>query len=58
VATWPVLTELYWEHLLLGWDNANLKHFIDICKEEIDAGHRPNGCFIRNSWKNLTEKFL
>jgi hypothetical protein len=40
------------------WDNTNLKHFIDICKEEIYAGRRPNGCFTRNCWKNLAEKFF
>jgi hypothetical protein len=40
------------------WYNANLKHFVDICKEEIDAGCRPNGCFTRNGWKNLAEKFF
>jgi hypothetical protein len=34
------------------WDNANLKHFIDICKEEIDEGRRSNGCFTRNGWMN------
>jgi hypothetical protein len=39
-------------------DNANLKHFIDICKEEISDGNRPNGCFTRNGWKNLEEKFF
>ena len=40
------------------WDNANLKHFIDICNEEIDAGNRPNGCWTRKGWKNLEEKFF
>jgi hypothetical protein len=35
-----------------------LKHFIDICKEEIGVGNRPNGCFTRNGWKNLEEKFF
>jgi hypothetical protein len=38
------------------WDNTNLKHFIDICKEEISVRNRPNGCFTRNCWKNLEEK--
>jgi hypothetical protein len=40
------------------WDNATLKHLIDICKEEILAGDRPQGCFTRNGWKNLEEKFF
>ena len=40
------------------WDNANVKNLIDICKEEITAGNRPAGCFTRNGWKNLKEKFL
>ena len=40
------------------WDNATLKHLIDICKEEILAGNRPQGCFTRNGWKNLEEKFF
>jgi hypothetical protein len=40
------------------WDNANLKHFIDICKEEIGVGNRANGCFTRNGCKNLEEKFF
>jgi hypothetical protein len=40
------------------WDNANPKHFIDICKEEIGVGNRPNGCFTRNCWKNPEEKFF
>jgi hypothetical protein len=40
------------------WDNTNLKHFIGICKEEIGVGNRPNGCFTRNDWKNLEEKFF
>jgi len=40
------------------WDNANVKHFIDICKEEIGLGNRPQGCFTRNGWKNLEEKIF
>ena len=40
------------------WDNANLKHFIDICNEEIGAGNRPNGCWTRKGWSNLVDKFF
>jgi hypothetical protein len=40
------------------WDNATLKHFIDICKEELTLGNRPNGCFTRTGWKNLEDKLL
>jgi hypothetical protein len=40
------------------WDNANVKHLIDICKDEILAGNRPAGYFTRNGWKNMEEKFL
>jgi hypothetical protein len=40
------------------WDNTNLKHFIDIWKEVIGVGNRPNGCFTRNGWKNLEVKFF
>jgi hypothetical protein len=40
------------------WDNANVKHFIDICKEKISAGNRPNGCFTRTGWKNLEDKLF
>jgi hypothetical protein len=39
------------------WDNATLKHLIDICKVEILAGNRHQGCFTRNGWKNLEEFF-
>jgi hypothetical protein len=30
---------------------------LDCCKE-ILAGNRPGGCFTRNGWKNMEEKFL
>jgi hypothetical protein len=33
------------------WSDANLRHFIDICKGEIEAG------FNTASWKNLVDKF-
>jgi hypothetical protein len=40
------------------WDNATLKHFIDICKEKLSLGNRPNGCFTRTGWKNLEDKLF
>jgi hypothetical protein len=40
------------------WDNATLKHFIDICKEELSLGNRPNDCFTRTDWKNLEDKLF
>ncbi|CAD6343209.1 unnamed protein product [Miscanthus lutarioriparius] len=33
------------------WSGANLRHFIDICKGEIEAG------FNRASWEKLVDKF-
>jgi hypothetical protein len=33
------------------WSDANLRHFIDIYKGEIEAG------FNTSSWKNLVDKF-
>jgi hypothetical protein len=39
------------------WSDVNLRHFIDICKGEIEAGNRPNGQFTRNGWKNLSTKY-
>jgi hypothetical protein len=39
------------------WSDANLRHFIDICKWEIEVGNRPNGTFTRNGWKNLSTKY-
>ncbi|TVT97444.1 hypothetical protein EJB05_57325, partial [Eragrostis curvula] len=30
------------------WCDANLRHFIDICKGKIEAGNRPHGQFTRN----------
>jgi hypothetical protein len=41
------------------WDNANLKHFIDICKEEIGVG---NICLmvvlLEMVGRNLRKSFL
>ena len=39
------------------WCDANVRHFIDICKGEIEAGNRPSGMFTRNGWKNLRAKY-
>jgi hypothetical protein len=39
------------------WSDANLSHFIDICKGVIEAGNRPNGTFTRNGWKNRSTKY-
>ena len=39
------------------WDKANIKHFCDICKDEVLAGHRPLGHFNKVGWKNLEDKF-
>ena len=39
------------------WCDANVRHFIDICKGEIEAGNRPLGMFTRVGWKNLVIKY-
>ena len=42
------------------WCDANVRHFIDICKSckrEIEDGNRPSGMFTRNGWKNLRAKY-
>ena len=39
------------------WCDANVRHFIDICKGEIEAGNRPLGMFTRVGWKNLVTKY-
>ena len=39
------------------WCDANVRHFIDICKREIEDGNRPSGMFTRNGWKNLRSKY-
>ncbi|CAN6223027.1 unnamed protein product [Urochloa humidicola] len=38
------------------WCDANVKHFIDVCKGEIEDGNRPLGTFTRLGWKNLISK--
>ena len=38
------------------WCDANVRHFIDICKGEIEAGNRPLGFFNRTGWKNVISK--
>jgi hypothetical protein len=39
------------------WCDANVKHLIDICKKEIDAGNRTNGQYTTVGWKNLRSKY-
>jgi hypothetical protein len=39
------------------WDDANVVHFITICKEDISNGNRPLGFFSSTGWKNFVEKF-
>ena len=39
------------------WCDTNVRHFIDICKGEIEAGNRPLGLFTRTAWKNLVTKY-
>ena len=39
------------------WSDFFLKHLIDICKGEIEAGNRPLGLFTSTGWKNLVSKF-
>jgi hypothetical protein len=39
------------------WDKANVKHFCDLCKIEVLAGHRPLGHLNKVGWKNVEEKF-
>ena len=39
------------------WCDANVRHFIDICKGEIEAGNRSLGLFTRTAWKNLVTKY-
>ena len=39
------------------WDEANVVHFIAICKQEINDGNRPLGFFNTAGWKNLIQKF-
>nr|TKW27779.1 hypothetical protein SEVIR_3G279800v2 [Setaria viridis] len=37
------------------WSDANVRHFIDVCKGEIEAGNRPLGIFTRTGWKNMLD---
>jgi len=39
------------------WCDTNVRHFIDICKGEIEAGNRPLGLFTRTAWKNMVTKY-
>lgn len=39
------------------WSDFFLKHLIDICKGEIEAGNRPLGLWTSTGWKNLVSKF-
>jgi hypothetical protein len=39
------------------WSDFFLKHLINICKGEIEAGNRPLGLFTSTGWKNLASKF-
>ena len=38
------------------WCDANVRHFIDTCKGEIEARNRPLGFFNRTGWKNVISK--
>lgn len=40
------------------WGDDLVKHLIDVCKEEILAGNRPQGIFTRIGWKNVEDKFF
>lgn len=39
------------------WGDTFLRHLIDACKEEIEAGNRPMGIFTTTGWKNVVSKF-
>ena len=39
------------------WGDSFVRHLIDVCKEEIQAGNRPMGIFTKTGWKNLVCKF-
>jgi hypothetical protein len=39
------------------WSDGFVRHLFDACKEEIQAGNRPNGNFTTIGWKNLISKF-
>jgi hypothetical protein len=48
-------------HISMGekamWDKANVKHFCDLCKIEVLAGHMPLCHLNKVGWKNVEEKF-
>ncbi|TVU25213.1 hypothetical protein EJB05_27702, partial [Eragrostis curvula] len=39
------------------WCDANLRHFIEIMKKEIEDGNRPLGQYTRTAWKNVVAKY-
>ena len=39
------------------WGDGFLRHLIDACKEEMEAGNRVNGIFTATGWKNVVSKF-
>jgi hypothetical protein len=39
------------------WGDFFLKHLIDVCKREIEAGNRPQGLWTSTGWKNIVAKF-
>ncbi|TVU07141.1 hypothetical protein EJB05_47183, partial [Eragrostis curvula] len=39
------------------WCDANLRHFIEIVKKEIEDGNRPLGQYTRTAWKNVVAKY-
>jgi hypothetical protein len=39
------------------WDKQSVKHFCEISRDEVLAGHRPLGHLNKVGWKNLEEKF-
>ncbi|TVU50419.1 hypothetical protein EJB05_01790, partial [Eragrostis curvula] len=38
------------------WCDVNLRHFIEIMKNEIEDGNRPLGQYTRTAWKNVAAK--
>ena len=41
----------------VDWGDFFLKHLIDVCKGEIEAGNRPQGLWTSTGWKNIVAKF-